>query len=69
MTRDSKLWWLGMIGGVVAAIVLHADQFPVLLGYPLAKEILTLVSIIIAVASGKMATSPLPHSGDELKVK
>lgn len=60
MTRDSRLWWIGMIGGLAAAILLHSDSFPLLLGYPIVKELLTLASIAAAVVSGKMATSPLP---------
>lgn len=60
MTRDSRLWWFGMVGGVAGAVLLHSDQFPVLLAYPLVKEGLTLLSIMAAVGSGKMATSPLP---------
>lgn len=69
VTRDSKFWWLGMVGGVLAAIAVHSDQFPVLLGSPMVKEIVTLLSIILAVGSGKMATSPLPGEHDDLKVK
>jgi hypothetical protein len=64
MTRDSRVWWFGMIGGIVGAIALHADQFPTLLAYPVAKELLALASIVIAVVSGKMATSPLPGEHD-----
>ncbi len=69
MTRDSKAWWFGMIGGVIGAIMLHSEQFPVLLAYPIVKEALTLASIIFAVYSGKMASSPLPHSDDQNRIK
>lgn len=65
MTRDSKLWWIGIIGGLAMAILLHSDQFPVLLSNPIVKELLTLASIAAAVVSGKMATSPLPSSDDK----
>lgn len=69
MHRDSRVWWLGMVGGVAMAVLLHADQFPVLLAYPVVKEGLTLVSIIAAVASGKLATSPLPGKADDSTVR
>lgn len=58
-----------MVGGVLAAVALHSDQFPVLLGNPMAKEILTLISIVLAVGSGKMATSPLKGENDDAKVR
>ncbi len=71
MTRDSKVLWLGMVGGIVGAILLHAEQFPILLGYPIVKEGLTLASIVFAVVSGFLHTSPLPgkNDGDSVSLK
>lgn len=69
MTRDSRIWWAGMVGGVAVAILAHSDQFPLLLSYPWVKEAVTLLSIIAAVVSGKMASSPLPHSDEAQTVK
>jgi hypothetical protein len=56
-SRDSVIWWLGMIGGAAAAIAAHLDLFPWL--QPWAQHTVELVGFVWAVASGKFATSPL----------
>lgn len=58
ISRDSVVWWLGMVAAVITAIVANIDQFDWFSED--ARKWLTLVSLIIGVISGKMATSPLP---------
>jgi hypothetical protein len=55
LTRDSAVLWLGIIGGVLTALAAQGEIFPVSW-----RPYITMVSTIIAVISGKLATSPLP---------
>jgi hypothetical protein len=69
MTRDSKLWWAGIIGAVILGLAtLGADTGPMSLAYygiPLAAApYIRLAALIIGIVSGKMATSPLPGKDD-----
>lgn len=63
LTRDSFVWWVGMVGGVAMAILLYADQLPILVT-PVVREGLILTAVVAAVVSGKLATSPLPGKRD-----
>jgi type IV secretory pathway VirB2 component (pilin) len=54
ITRDSVVLWLGIVGGVLTALAAQADMFPATW-----KPWITMVATIIAVVSGKLATSPL----------
>jgi hypothetical protein len=59
MTRDSMLWWIGIIFAVVLGLATVPD--PATLGIPVAwLPYLRLAALIIGIVSGKMATSPLP---------
>lgn len=72
MTRDSKFWWLGIIGAIVLAVSSRMDLIDPLLPAQHTDKvhaILELVALVIGIVSGKMATSPLPHSDDANKVK
>ena len=64
LTRDDLKWWIGMLGGVVAAVLLNAGMFPALIT-PQVREALTLLSTIVAAVSGWMKTSPLPGKNDQ----
>lgn len=73
MTRDSKLWWLGIAAAVILGLgTLDGNEGPTSLAYygiPLAAApYLRLLALVIGIVSGKMATSPLPHSDDANKV-
>lgn len=57
-SRDSLVWWLGMIGGTAAALAGHLDRIPWLPEW--AQHTVELVGLIWAITSGKLATSPLP---------
>lgn len=72
MTRDSRLWWVGIAIAVVTAISSRMDLIDPLLPAEhtdKAHALIELVSLIIGIVSGKMASSPLPHSDDENKVR
>ncbi len=57
LTRDSVVWWVGMVGAVLVAVLSTADALPA--ACEPARPYLTLLSVIVAAVSGKMATSPL----------
>jgi len=60
VSRDSIIWTLGMVGGVLGVAAANVGMFPEKWrGY-----IIGLASLV-AVISGKLATSPLP--GDASK--
>lgn len=58
LTRDSFIWWLA-IGGATVTYLITIENPPNLWTY---KEWLQALSFVIATISGKLATSPLPHS-------
>ena len=54
ITRDSLVLWLGIIGGVLTALAAQAEMFPARW-----RPWITMAAMILAVVSGKLATSPL----------
>lgn len=55
LTRDSLLWWVGMVGGILGVAAANVGMFPEKWrGYIIGA------SSLVAVISGKLATSPLP---------
>ena len=55
LTRDSVVWWIGMVGGILGVAAANIGLFPERWrGYIIGA------SSILAVISGKLATSPLP---------
>lgn len=72
MTRDSKLWWLGIAGAVILAVTSRFDLIDPLLPAAHTDKVhaaLELIALVLGIVSGKMATSPLPHSEDADKVR
>jgi hypothetical protein len=69
--RDSWLWRLGIVGAVIVALASLSTgdpSNPLTLGYygipdPWAPYI-RLAAFVIGIASGKLATSPLPGKAD-----
>lgn len=57
LTRDSIVWWIGIILAIVSAAAANLNLLPVVLK-PY-SEWITFISVIIGSVSGKMATSPL----------
>ena len=66
-TRDSVIWTLGMIGAVVIGLATLSD--PTAYGIPATwLPYIRLMALIVGIASGKLATSPLPGATDASKV-
>lgn len=67
MTRDSKFWWVGIVGAVILAVSSRMDVIDPFLPAQHTDKVHALIefaAIIIGITSGKMASSPLPHSDD-----
>jgi hypothetical protein len=62
VTRDSVVWWVGMIVAVLGAIIANANLLPA--SWAPALPWINLVCIVLGVISGKLATSPLPGNHD-----
>ena len=62
MTRDSVIWWVGIIVAVLGAIVANANLLPA--SWAPAVPYINLACIILGVISGKLATSPLPGANE-----
>lgn len=58
LTRDSIVWWLAILGAVVTYLI-GAGKPPTEWAY---GDWLQAVAFLVATISGKLATSPLPHS-------
>jgi hypothetical protein len=58
-TRDSAVWWLAIIGSVITYLASAAP--PSQWNY---HQWIQAAALIVATISGKLATSPLPHSAD-----
>ena len=65
VSRDSAIWWFGLIGSVVTSITMQIDQFTWFSDD--AKHWISLAAVVVAAISGKLATSPLP-SGQAVAV-
>lgn len=61
-TRDSVIWWIGIVGSAVVGVSTNLDAFPWLSQE--ARQWISLASFVVGVVSGKMSTSPRPHSRD-----
>lgn len=67
MVRDSKWWWVLMIGSVITAIANNLNAIDPLLPPDSVTTVhawINVLSILIAAISGKLMNSPLPHSDD-----
>lgn len=60
MTRDSAIWWLGIAVAVVGYLAAAGD--PRAWGY---ADIIKFLAAVLATISGKLASSPLPHSDEK----
>lgn len=71
MTRDSIIWWIGIVSAVILAVSSRMDLIDPFLPASHTDKVHALIeflALIIGIASGKMATSPLPIS-DEGRAK
>lgn len=72
MTRDSKFWWVGIVMAVLVSISSRWDLIDPLLPAQHTDKVhalIELISLIVGIVSGKMATSPLKGENDGTKVK
>lgn len=63
MTRDSIVWWFGIVGSVVTGVALNFDLFPWIPEHW--QHALSLAAFAFGIISGKLASSPLPHSREK----
>lgn len=71
MNRDSKFWWVMMLGAIVMAVSSRMDLIDPLLPPQHTDKVhalIELLSLITGIVSGKMSMSPLPIS-DEGRMK
>lgn len=55
ITRDSIVFWWGIVTGIVGVIAAQANLFP-----EDWRPFITVLASLVAAISGKLATSPLP---------
>lgn len=64
MTRDSALWWFGIVAAVIVGIATLGNTADY--GIPDSwLPFIRLAALIIGIVSGKLATSPLPGKPSE----
>lgn len=71
MNRDSKLWWVMMLGAVIMAASSRMDLIDPLLPAQHTDKVhavIELLAMIVGIVGGKMATSPLPGENDAEKL-
>jgi hypothetical protein len=66
MTRDSVVWWIGIIVAVLGAIAANSNLLPA--DWAPALPWINLICIVLGTVSGKLATSPLRGENDAQKV-
>ncbi len=72
MTRDSRMWWVGIAAAIVLAVSSRMDLIDPLLPAEHTDKVHALpelAALIAGIVCGKLATSPLPHSDDVNTVK
>lgn len=62
-SRDSMIWWAGMVGSILVALANQEGLFPAEW-----RPYINIAALIAGVVSGKLATSPLPGKADGEKV-
>ena len=65
-SRDSKIWWAGMLASVVGTVAAQSQQAGVPPEY---QGYVQIASLIVGIISGKLATSPLPGAQKDDSVK
>lgn len=65
MTRDSRVWWLVMAGGILGVLSAHFDLLVACceLGAR-SQALIELGCILVTTLAGKMSMSPLPISDE-----
>lgn len=64
LTRDSRFWWLGMVGAVILAVSSRWDLIDPLLPAQHTDKVhaaVELAALILGIVSGKMATARWRH--------
>lgn len=64
-SRDSWVWWFGIISSVIVAVSSNLELFPWLPDR--VQHMLSLAAFLIGVTSGKLATSPRPSKAEQAR--
>ena len=65
MTRDSKFWWLGIIGALILAVSSRMDLIDPFLPLGHTDKVhaaIEFLALVVGIVSGKLASSPLDIS-------
>jgi NhaP-type Na+/H+ or K+/H+ antiporter len=69
LTRDSWLWWAGIIGSVVIGLATLDSSTLTDYGIPGGwVRFIRLAAFVVGIVSGKMATSPLPSQTEKQRM-
>lgn len=63
MTRDSIWWGVSIVGSIAVGLSTSYNLFPWI--PPTVQHGISLTAFVWGIISGKMATSPLPHSAEK----
>lgn len=63
ITRDSAVWWFGIVAAVCAALVANLGSFDWM--GDTAKHWISFAALVVGTISGAMKTSPLPGKYDQ----
>lgn len=65
MTRDSRIWIIGVVVAIVTGLATLDTQTAVSVGLHAEwLPYLRLAAFVVGIVSGQMGTSPLPHSSE-----
>lgn len=62
VTRDSMVWWAGIVGAVITGLAMNIGLFPWIPEQ--VQHAISIAAFIVGIISGKMATSPLKGKDD-----
>lgn len=62
VSRDSVVWWFGIVGSIVSGLAVNLQLFPWIPDQ--AQHWITFAAFVVGIISGKLATSPLKGEHD-----
>lgn len=66
ISRDSIIWWVGIVGAIATGLAMNFDMFPWIPDH--VQHWISLLAFVFGIVSGKLATSPLPGKDDAPRV-